>query len=178
MPDLFRFEITPSLELVFQGLSAHVDDLETVLNDVGEAYFLDTLAPFVDDLGSNPGPAITMIPEEWTSMRQYWAHRFTRNWGRGLPYNRPAPGEGLVTGAWESAVTTDANSLTVNIRNTNPEAIFVYGDFSANPEKPQQRYLRKIGWRLAKPLMIDFFLQSARDLGPKIFTTWWIREKS
>lgn len=177
MPDLFSFEITPSLDLIFEGLSAHVDDLADVLADVASTYFEDTLAPFVDDLGRHPGPAITMIPDAWSSPAQYWAHLFTQNWRRGLPYRRPEDGAGLITGAWEGSVSADANSVTARIQNTNPEAIFVYGDFSENPEQPQQKFHRKTGWRTIKYPITDFFLQSARDLGPKIFTTWFLREK-
>lgn len=173
MADLFSVEFTPSLEVLFEGLLAKVDAVPDVLAEVGTAYFEDVLAPFMDDLGENPGHAITMSPEEWTSTRQYWTHLFTRNWGRGLAYQRPAPGSGLITGAWESGVRTDANSLTVRIANTNPDAAYVYGDFSETPERTQQKYHAKTGWRIMRPVVVRFFETSIQELAPKLFDTWW-----
>lgn len=175
MADFLSLEITPSLDLIFDGLAAKVDTLEDVLNEVGTAFFEDDLPPFIDDLSAKPGPAITMIPEEWTSPLQYRAHLASQNWGWGIPYHRDDKG---VSESWLGSVATSANSLDVHVQNTNEDAAYVYGGFSDDSGKPQQKFHAKTGWPLARPMVIEFFLTSAREIAPKVFSNWWIREKA
>lgn len=175
MPDLFRFEIDPPLDLIFEGLSAQVGDLEDVLNEVGTTFYEDVLPSFIEDLKTKPGKAITMTPDEWTSPAQYKAHLYTRNWGWGIPYRRDDKG---TSESWEGSVSTSANSLEIRVENTDPDAKYVFGGFDDDSGKPQQSFHRKTGWRLARPLVIDFFLQSARDIAPHLYTSWWKREKA
>lgn len=175
MADLFTLSIDPPLDLIFQGLAAKVDNLPEVLNEVGTAFFEDDLPPFLDELSAKPGRAITMIPSEWQSPLQYRAHLASLNWGWGIPYHRDDKG---VSESWLGSVATSANALEVRVQNTDPDAAYIYGGFSDDSGKPQQQFHAKTGWPLARPMVVEFYLRTAREVAPKIWTSWWLREKT
>lgn len=82
-----------------------------------------------------PYPPKVKTPIRWTSKKQEYYAKKTKNWGKGMPYVRT----GLTARSWTAKRTGNQFSSSVTFTNTAPGFIFTMGKF-------QQGFHADTGW--------------------------------